>query len=85
VNCKLDYKHAAVWCDACWADQQQSRQINATEDLSEQLIKLNTLAEYLPGPSDIGVTAPPKPPPMRPPEPSPAKSESPGMGYKWRT
>ena len=43
-ECLLDFKHAAVWCSACWEDERQKehidlqrQQVKTMEQLSKQL------------------------------------------------
>ena len=85
MECKLDYRHAPLWCPACHALEQEARKASALEALGE---KLDTLTQTL-EPDEVGignVVAPPRPAPRlpAPPPPTPAPPPNPGIGYKWR-
>ena len=46
--CELNYAHAPIWCDACWADARQARmEIIQRETLAELKHRNDLLEEQL--------------------------------------
>jgi hypothetical protein len=83
MECKLDYMHSALWCQACHAIEQEARKASALEALGD---KVDALAEALIGFEGApAVIAPPRPAPRPPPPPPAPPPPNPGIGYKWRT
>ena len=87
MECQLDFRHAAIWCEACWAAEQQSRQTNALISIADRLEQL------VPG-GDTGESitystpAPPlrthSAPPRRSPEPPPPGPKKPYDPQDWK-
>ena len=72
-SCTLDFAHAPVWCDACWADAQQVRGVNAQTDYLGELKRANDLKEWElekgGNPRPRPAYYPPPPPAAKPPQP----------------
>ena len=86
-ECQLDYPHAAVWCPACWAEQQQGQvitEMRRANDLKQQELLLRDQRE------DDVVYRKPQPHPVRyipattPPSPEAPNTEKGGIGIEPR-
>jgi len=82
-ECLLDFKHAAVWCSACWEDERQKEHIDLQRQQVKTMEQLSKQLGYLM--DSRGVTTPSRPPPPSPVEiptyidPKPQT----GIDYKW--
>ena len=83
MECQLDFRHASIWCEACWAAEQQSRQTNALISIADRLEQL------VPAP-DTGESitySTPSPPPRARPAPRPSSKAPPPPAkkpYDWK-
>jgi len=83
MECQLDFRHASIWCEACWAAEQQSRQTNALisiADRLEQLVPAHDTGESI-------TYSTPSPPPRARPAPRPSSKAPPPLAkkpYDWK-